>query len=142
VQLRKLPLQVVPQGPTRVDAEVPRGTVIETDPPAGTEVRRLHAVTLTVSLGTVSDWIQAYIDGPSNHVNEVELPPGKHQLDRPLRIRRQGTKIRRQGKFGEDRAELIAPEGQPVFDFAYAGPVPDARASVIWSDEPDVEITS
>jgi len=90
---------------------------------------------------TVSETLQAILDGPSDGNNARTFPPGEHVLDKPLLIRKWRMKLRRKDKWGRDLWTLRAPAGMPVFLFEYAGPVPDAYASIVYLDDPDNELT-
>lgn len=90
---------------------------------------------------TVSDVLQAVLDGPSDGNNARTFPEGEHALDRPLVIRRWRTKLVRRDKWGRDLWSIVPPVGQPAFVFEYVGPVPGARASIVYADDPDTEVT-
>lgn len=91
---------------------------------------------------TVSERLQAILDGPTDQGNAVALPPGEHELDARLVIRRRGTRIRRQDKWGGGRATFVGPLAHDPFRFEYAGPVPGVEASIVFVDDPGFEVTA
>jgi hypothetical protein len=140
--LRALGLAVIPDTPGEVDGGVDLYAVVRTDPTAGKVVKRPGPVKVVVNSGTPNQILQAAIDGPRNTGNAVELPAGDWALDAPLVITKKGTRLVRRDKWDREVASISAPDGTPIFLFDYRGPVPDAEASVIWTDDPDHELTA
>lgn len=137
--LREARLRAVP-GALLVDAEVPRGCVVASDPPAGTEVEHGSPVRLVFSLGSTAVWLQSFVDGPRDSFNQVALPPGEHVIDEPLRISRWRTRFLRTDKEG---AVLWTLSGvDPVFVFDDDAVRGSRPASIVFNDDPGHELTS
>ena len=64
---------------------------------------------------TVSQRLQAILDGPTDEGNAVSLPPGEHLLEEPLVVRRWRTRVRRQDKWGGSRATFVGPHAAAPF---------------------------